>query len=103
MTVFRVGGCEYQTVRKYLDIVSRNAYSLVAAGAMVAPETQLLISLLHENGDEMGVDQMRVLIIRLGIELGAAQRAVGVTDRDFQRVKTECATPAGMENVGRRQ
>ena len=60
MTVFRVGGCEYQTVRKYLDIVSRNAYSLVAAGAMVAPETQLLISLLHENGDEMGVDQMRV-------------------------------------------
>ena len=48
------GGHAFQS--EYLDIVSRNAYSLMAAGAVVAPETQLLISLLHEKGDEMNVD-----------------------------------------------
>ena len=69
---------------------------------MVAPETQLLLSLLHESGDEMGVNQMRVLIIRLGNELGAAQQAAGVTDRDFQRIEAKCATPAGVGCVERR-
>ena len=72
---------------------------------MVAPETQLLINLLHEKGDEMNVDQMRSLILRLGNELGAAQQAAGVTGRDFQRIEAECAhatAAAGMANVERR-
>ena len=36
MTVLRLGnGSVYQTVREYLEIVGRNAYNLMAAGAVV--------------------------------------------------------------------
>ena len=45
---------------------------------------------------------MRVLIIRLENELGTAQWAAGVTDRDFQRVEAECATPVGVDYVEQR-
>ena len=87
MTVLRLGnGSTFQTVREYLDVVGRNAYSLVAAGAVVQPQTQMLISLLSERGDEMDVGQMRKLILRLGDELGAAQQVAGVSAEDFQRV-----------------
>ena len=103
MTVLRLGnGSEFQTVRAYLDIVGRNAFSLVAAGAVVSPQTQLLISLLSEHGDEVNISQMEKLLLRLGDELGAAQQAAGVTAEDFQRVEVECATTAGRAEVERR-
>ena len=95
-------GSTFQTVREYLDVVGRNAYSLMAAGAVVQPQTQLLISLLSERGDEMDVGQMRKLILRLGGELGAAQGLAGVTGEDFRRVEAECATAAGLAQVERR-
>ena len=53
-------------------------------------------------GGEMSVDQMKVLILRLGDELGAAQLAAGVTAEDFQRVEVECSTTAGKAEVERR-
>ena len=103
MTVLRLGnGSTFQTVREYLDVVGRNAYSLVAAGAVVQPQTQMLISLLSERGDEIDVGQMRKLILRLGDELGAAQQVAGVSAEDFQRVEAECATAAGLAEVERR-
>jgi hypothetical protein len=74
----------------------------MAAGAVVQPQTQMLISLLSERGDEMDVGQMRKLILRLGDELGAAQQVAGVTAADFQRVEAECATAAGLAEVERR-
>ena len=58
---------------------------MVAAGAVVQPQTQILISLLSERGDEMDVGQMRKLILRLGDELGAAQQVAGVTAEDFPK------------------
>ena len=103
MTVLRLGnGSVYQTVREYLEIVGRNAYSLMAAGAVVQPQTQFLIGLLSGRGDEMDVGQMRKLMVRLGDELGAAQQLAGVTDEDFRRVEAECATAAGLREVERR-
>ena len=84
MTVLRLGnGSTYQTVRAYLDIVGRNVYSLVAAGAVVQPQTQLLLEILRERGDEMDVDRMKSFILRLGNELNAAQQVAGVTSEDF--------------------
>ena len=103
MTVLRLGnGSTFQTVRDYLEVVGRNAYSLVAAGAVVQPQTQMLISLLSERGDEMDVGQMRKLILRLGGELGTAQQVAGVTAEDFQRVEADCATAAGLAEVEQR-
>ena len=49
-TSFLGNGREYGTVCEYLDILGRNAYSLMAAGAVVQPQTQFLISLLSERG-----------------------------------------------------
>ena len=103
MTVLRLGnGSAFQTVREYLGVVERNVYSLVAAGAVVQPQTQLLLEILRERGDEMDVDRMKSFILRLENELNAAQQVAGITSEDFQRIEAECATNAGRAAVGRR-
>ena len=103
MTVLRLGnGSTFQTVRVYLGVVERNVYSLVAAGAVVQPQTQLLLEILRERGDEMDVDRMKSFILRLGNELNAAQQVAGITSEDFQRIEAECATNAGRAAVERR-
>ena len=90
MTVLRLGnGSTFQTVREYLGVVERNVYSLVAAGAVVQPQTQLLLEILRERGDEMNVDKMKSFILRLGNELNAAQQVAGITSEDFQRIEAD--------------
>ena len=95
-------GNTFQTVREYLSVVERNVYNLVAAGAVVQPQTQLLLEILRERGDEMDVDRMKSFILRLGDELSAAQQAAGITSEDFQQIEAECATAAGRAAVERR-
>ena len=50
MTVLRLGGGrEYQTVREYLDIVSRNAYSLMRLSKDEAERSKTRATALEPN------------------------------------------------------
>ena len=95
----QVDGVEYPSVASYARGLQKEAWLMVAAGAVVANSTRHWVAKMLRDGDAEDVaERQRMVVARITAvraELRAAMREAGVSESDLDAVRAEKETPGG--------
>ena len=85
----QVDGVEHPSVASYARGLQKEAWLMVAAGAVVANSTRHWMAKMLRDGDTEDVAEQQMVVARIAAvraELQAAVREAGITDSDLDAV-----------------
>jgi hypothetical protein len=94
----QVDGVEHPSVASYARGLQKEAWLMVAAGAVVANSTRHWMAKMLRDGDTEDVAEQQMVVARIAAvraELQAAVREAGITESDLDAVRAETRTPGG--------
>ena len=94
----QVDGVEHPSVASYARGLQKEAWLMVAAGAVVANSTRHWMAKMLRDGDTEDVAEQQMVVARIAAvraELQAAVREAGITESDLDAVRAETGTPGG--------
>ena len=95
----KVGGVEHPSVASYARGLQKEAWLMVAAGAVVANSTRHWMAKMVRDGDAEDVAERQQMVVAritaVRAELETAMREAGVSESDLDAVRAEKETPGG--------
>ena len=95
----QVDGVEHPSVASYAGGLQKEAWLMVAAGAVVANSTRHWMAKMLRDGDAEDVAERQQMVVAritaVRAELETAMREAGVSESDLDAVRAEILTPGG--------